>query len=379
MDKQSFLNQYGDTLQDFVTMSKTAGQRSDYVQGGGGNTSCKLDDQLMVIKASGFRLNDLETDQAYAVLDYGILRRFYAETDQDQLSDVEKVGKEQASAAVRSVDGIAALRPSVEAGFHALLGRYVLHTHSVYANLAACSQDGRAVADEALSDLDAGHVFVPYINPGVELTFLIQSILGKVQKEGKPDPEILIMQNHGLVISGETAGACLTLHEQVNQRLARAFGVSDRDWPEIQLKAIDEDSGETEFWQSDTLWLREKLQSTNWTLDDFMIQALYPDQLVYLGGQLGVINQGSFASFWRDGDGSSALEYPCTFFRETGEIIYRCSENKARTMEETLCAIIFIRQTLEVSGHALQLMSEENRRFINNWESEKYRKTITNG
>jgi ribulose-5-phosphate 4-epimerase/fuculose-1-phosphate aldolase len=378
MNKQSFLKQFGGSLQQFVSMSKSAGQRSDYVQGGGGNTSCKLDNQWMAIKASGFRLNDLGMDQAYAILDYSALRHFYEKTDQGQLADVEKEGKEQAGAAVRLVDGIPALRPSVEAGFHALLGPYVLHTHSVYANLAACSQDGRDVADKVLSDLDEAHAFVPYINPGVELTFLIQSILEQSRQEGKKDPTILIMQNHGLVITGETAEDCLTLHDQVNQRLARAYGVSDRDWPEIRLKAIKTNEEKTELWQSDTPWLREKLTSTNWTLDDFMVQALYPDQLVYLAGQLDVINQGSFASFWKDRDGSSVPEYPCTFFRETGEVIYCCSENKAKTMEETLCAIIFIRQTLKASGHALNLMSEENRRFINNWESEKYRKTVTN-
>lgn len=47
------------------------------MQGGGGNTSVKLDDTLMAIKASGFCLKDIEIDKAYAVLDYAALRRFY--------------------------------------------------------------------------------------------------------------------------------------------------------------------------------------------------------------------------------------------------------------------------------------------------------------
>ena len=41
-------------LADFSRLSKTAGARADYVQGGGGNTSVKLSGGLMAIKASGF-------------------------------------------------------------------------------------------------------------------------------------------------------------------------------------------------------------------------------------------------------------------------------------------------------------------------------------
>jgi len=71
-------------------MSRLAGSASDYVQGGGGNTSCKVDDTLMAIKASGFRLDQIGRDQAYAVLDYQALRRFYLETDPGTLADIEQ-------------------------------------------------------------------------------------------------------------------------------------------------------------------------------------------------------------------------------------------------------------------------------------------------
>jgi rhamnose utilization protein RhaD (predicted bifunctional aldolase and dehydrogenase) len=60
MSSSEFVTRFAGPLQEFTRMSQTAGSRSDYVQGGGGNTSCKLDDTLMAIKASGFQLGQIE-------------------------------------------------------------------------------------------------------------------------------------------------------------------------------------------------------------------------------------------------------------------------------------------------------------------------------
>ena len=54
----------------FSEFSKKIGDRIDYVQGGGGNTSYKVDDQTMLIKASGYYLNQVKEQDGYAVLNY---------------------------------------------------------------------------------------------------------------------------------------------------------------------------------------------------------------------------------------------------------------------------------------------------------------------
>ena len=59
-----FFNKNEKLLADFSRISKTAGTRADYVQGGGGNTSVKLNDGLMAIKASGFCLSDIEPNRS---------------------------------------------------------------------------------------------------------------------------------------------------------------------------------------------------------------------------------------------------------------------------------------------------------------------------
>jgi len=53
-------------LDEFARMSQLIGARPDYVQGGGGNTSVKLDGGLMAIKASGFRLSQVTDSDGFA-------------------------------------------------------------------------------------------------------------------------------------------------------------------------------------------------------------------------------------------------------------------------------------------------------------------------
>ncbi|HBP37456.1 MAG TPA: hypothetical protein DD640_01705 [Clostridiales bacterium] len=359
-------------LADFVRMSRTAGSRSDYVQGGGGNTSCKLDSRLMAIKASGFRLDQIAPDNAYAVLDYAAIRAFYENTDPSGLADVEKEGSAQAKAATQPISGLPQLRPSVEAGFHSLLDTYVLHTHAIYANLATCASEGAAIVAQALNGLDVGYAFVPYINPGAQLTFAINKACRQAEAATGRKPSLIFMQNHGLVVTDGDADTCLNLHDEVNERIAAAFQVKAADWPEISLSALPAPAN-AELWQSETPWLQQRLLDTPWDLDLFTRQSLYPDQLVFLSGQVGIMASGSLADALASGRG---LPAKCTLFSATGEVCCQCGRNEAQTIIETLCAIFFITRTIRQAGYTLSTMNEAGKNFISNWESEKYRHTI---
>ena len=148
----SFFSENQQALKDFVRMSQAVGARADYVQGGGGNTSVKFPDGKMAIKASGFKLSDIQESEAYAVLDAAALRKFYNAHEASEFEDVEKAGSERAKELIVAVEGLKALRPSVEAGFHSILDTFVAHSHSVYANLAACSANAREMVAEIAKD-----------------------------------------------------------------------------------------------------------------------------------------------------------------------------------------------------------------------------------
>ena len=184
-------------LSELARLSQTAGARADYIQGGGGNTSVKLPGGLMAVKASGFRLSQVTETDGFAVVETDTLRDVTAE------------------------QGFRPTRPSVEAGFHALLGRYVLHTHPVYCNLALCSQTGA----ERLPELMDGYscLLVPYINPGAELC-------AAIRERKSPDTQVVFLQNHGVIVTADTADECLRIHSDINDRLAASYGVTPADF-----------------------------------------------------------------------------------------------------------------------------------------------------
>ena len=46
-------------IKDLIKVSHYAAASKAYIQGGGGNTSVKLDDRQMAVKASGCKLSDM--------------------------------------------------------------------------------------------------------------------------------------------------------------------------------------------------------------------------------------------------------------------------------------------------------------------------------
>ena len=353
----NFFDLHRDRLEALARVSGAIGARADYVQGGGGNTSVKLEGGLMAIKASGYCLKDIAPDRAYAVLDCASLREFYLGSEPSDFEDVEKAGSDRAKASIQTIDGLAQLRPSVEAGFHSLLDTYVAHSHSVYANLATCAQDGREVAAKALAGADYTWGFVPYTDPGARLTFSIRDELARVTAQTGRRPAVIFMQNHGLIAHSDDPGECLRIHADVNRRIAEAFGARDGDFPAVSVHEAGDGLVE-----ADSPLLSDALRSGAYSEKFLLESPLYPDQLVFLTG--------SFAFGAKPADGMCAAD------PATGRVRFAMPAAKAQVIAETLTCVVYICETLKRSGHALSAMDEAARAFIANWESEKYRKSL---
>ncbi len=354
----SFFDANRARLENFSRVSKTVGVRADYVQGGGGNTSVKLDGGLMAIKASGFCLKDIEPDKAYAVLDYEALRRFYFGSEPADFEDVEKSGSAQAKEATKAIEGLAALRPSVEAGFHSILDTYVAHSHSVYANLAACSVECKEIVAAALAGADYAWGVVPYTDPGARLTFSIRDELKRVEAETGKHPAVIFMENHGLIAHSDDPDECLRIHEDANNRVAAAFGLSGASFPAVSVREAEDG-----LLEADSPFLSEMLRSGEFDEHFFLETPLYPDQMVFLIGSFG------FGAGQPEAD--SCLADPAT-----GRVVFRMDAVKAQVIAETLTAVVFIAHNIRAKGKTLATMGEAAKHFIANWESEKYRKSL---
>ncbi len=353
-----FFEENAASLQEFSRVSKAAGARADYVQGGGGNTSVKLAGGLMAIKASGFCLKDIEPNKAYAVLNGAELRDFYLNREPAELADVEKEGSAKAKACIQAIDGLAALRPSVEAGFHSVLKTYVVHTHSVYANLACCSADCKEIAAEAFADADYTWGWVPYTDPGANLTFAIRDELRRVEQETGKVPSVILMQNHGIIAHDDDGQKALDIHADANARLAGIFGITADSFP--QVKIIEKEPG---LFAVDTPYLNDAIRSGKYTEEFLLEQPLYPDQMVFLIGSFSMNKAGVEAG-------------QCVANTANGEVLMRMDASKAQVMAETLTAVCFVIEHINAAGHPLSTMGEAAKSFIANWESEKYRKSL---
>jgi rhamnose utilization protein RhaD (predicted bifunctional aldolase and dehydrogenase) len=354
-----FIGKNRDALEKFSAMSREAGARADWVQGGGGNTSVKLPGGLMAIKASGYCLSDIRPDRAYAVLDCAALKKFYLDNEPAQLSDVEKEGSARAKACTLEVEGMDALRPSVEAGFHSLLKSFVCHTHSVYANLVCCSRELTQLADRAFAGADYAWGWVPYTDPGARLTFAIRDELRRVERLTGREPAVLLMQNHGLIVHDDDPDRCLAISRDANERLAAQFGLAADSFPEVRVRARADG-----LFEADTPFLRDALRSGRYTCRQLLDEPLYPDQIVFLNG-----------TFFMDRAGAPEAG-TCVADSRTGALLFNMDGGKALVLAQTLAAVMFVMDHIAEKGLTLSTMGEAGKAFIANWESEKYRKSL---
>lgn len=337
---------YTQDKKDMRRISNYCGDRVDYVQGGGGNTSVKFDDKLMAIKASGYTLKEATEQSGYVTVDYQNIKKYYNEVDPAADKDFEKESLELNMANIVLLEGMENKRPSVEVGMHSFLSRCVIHTHSVYANMLCCSAQGQQIAKQIFEDSGISYVFVPYIDPGFALTLVIKNAAEQYAAKNGSMPDAIFMTNHGVITSNDDAEKTIALHEQVNDKIAAHFKLND--YPKLSIS-----KSENGF-VSETPYLKQFVKAFG---GQAYLQSLklYPDQLIYIGKRLG--------------DAIKINE-------QTGQVRYIASEKEANVIEETLMGAAFVISEISKAGLTLLQMNEDDASFINNWESEAYRSKL---
>ena len=186
-------------LEHLLGLSHYYGSKPEYVLAGGGNTSVKMGDRLLV-KASGYSLATIGPE-GIVELDRPALQALLEST----LSTDPMQREEEFKAAVLGarVEPEKGRRPSVEAVLHHLIpGRYVVHTHPTLVNIFGCSRDGGAIIGREVGD---EVLWVDPVDPGFLLAKTLEQALGAYRsRTGREAPRAIMMANHGLVVSGET-------------------------------------------------------------------------------------------------------------------------------------------------------------------------------
>jgi rhamnose utilization protein RhaD (predicted bifunctional aldolase and dehydrogenase)/NAD(P)-dependent dehydrogenase (short-subunit alcohol dehydrogenase family) len=185
-------------LEVLVKLSRFYGADPEFVLAGGGNTSVKVGDRLFV-KGSGHALATMPPD-GFVEMDRKPLEALLNSTLSEERMQREAEFKAATLAARTHPEKNQ--RPSVEALLHQLMpGQYVVHTHSTLVNMVTCCVKGPELARQLAADV----VWIPEVDPGYILSRTLgQALQNYRQTTGRDCPRAVLMQNHGLVISGNT-------------------------------------------------------------------------------------------------------------------------------------------------------------------------------
>lgn len=212
-------------LKEFIELSKLAGERFDLVQAGGGNSSVKLDDGRMLIKASGVSLSEVGGPQTYAEVNYQLIVE-----ELNQLDEANSTREELESAgnALVGKANIGKARPSIETFLHASMDRFTLHTHPVSVNAWMARADWR----ELVLNRFPAALLVPYQTPGIGLALAMRDAAIAHRKQWNRNPSHVFLQNHGLITSADTASKAFELTENTLKLIAQEQPTQDVQYQE---------------------------------------------------------------------------------------------------------------------------------------------------
>jgi rhamnose utilization protein RhaD (predicted bifunctional aldolase and dehydrogenase) len=381
-------------LEDLIRISNETGVDPTLVQGGGGNTSVKTDDgQYMYIKASGTALKDMNAKEGWRRLRLDFARSVVQDETLAKMEPQRREPEVVNRLLLACDDKIKSVaRPSVEAHLHAWLDTCVIHLHPSAAGAYHNAKNGRAKLEKLFKDEPLPPLWVPYTDPGFMLAKRIARLVENYQSKFGKSPAILFLHKHGLFITAKTADGALRLVRRVIKRCNNplkqpkagiAKPVSEEKISDAKLcieRALSEATGE-----HTTIWYY-----TNDPIADFMRQkdaqkmlkgSLTPDELVYANG----------AAMWVEMTRSdkttesvsrrlrrqieAGKKHSVAFLVKGVGLFVAGTEKIAPTVRDIVLYSIFIRTNAHRMGGIVTL-NKRQEDFINNWESEAFRKKL---
>jgi len=378
MDKQS--------LGQLIEISCAVGTRTDYVQVGGGNTSVKSPDgKTMAIKASGTALTAMSESTGWVEVNVAAVLGIFDQKDLATLQTDMREARvlQHFSSAIVGGTG----RPSVETALHAMLGKFVIHTHPVAANALNCGPGLKAL-EEITPKGEPPPLWVPYTDPGWRLAHTVKSAFQAYAHAHGSLPAVIFMENHGLLVSAPEADACVALHAEWVSRCERYFqpGVKPlRTPPELDSSALRkamvslrqgwrEVKGGAPFAR-----LTANAELTSVACDEradlLAAGSLSPDHIVYTGAR--AILAESLEELPEKLEAALVEKAPprVAVVRDVGTFLLADDAKKLDAAESLAVAAAGITHLAAGRGGAHNL-APASAAFIINWEAEHYRSAL---
>jgi len=372
-----------ENMKVLISLSLKYGADPDYVLAGGGNTSWKSED-IMVVKASGTELGTI-TEDGFVTLGMEKLRNIRTTKYPDNREEREERALEDLmNSRLPGQKG----RPSVESLLHAIIPeKYVVHTHPAIVNGLTCSKNGKEMADKLFPD---NCIWIPLVDPGYILAKTVDDEMLKwMEKHDGNLPDYIFLANHGVFLWGSTS-------EEIDRKSKAIISTINRACTDTSVVGVDiQESVSSGFLQkigklagtnghamfTTGKEIRSVLASRE-TLHNLQ-QSLSPDHIVYMGHTPLVYDNlpkeqlmteiekdyEGFTNKW--GKEPKSILILGKGFISMGNS-YKSSETARLLM---LDAIRVIRISASFGGP--KFMSDEKVNFINTWEVEKYRAKLS--
>ncbi len=383
------------SLADLIRISNETGKDTTLVQGGGGNTSVKTPDgKMMYIKASGTALKDMDQSQGWRKLHLEpvleIIKDGSLAKMPPNIREPEVVNRLLLACDDNVTSGA---RPSVESHLHGYLDRCVIHLHPLVIASYVNAKDGKAAIEKLFANEKLPPLWIPYTDPGFMLAKKVCELVAGYEKQYGQKPSVMLLAKHGLFVTAGTADEALKLVHKVIRLCKR--GLTDLKAPKKKAAPIAEV-------RTAKLAIRKAVFEATRThvpvayfgadksVRAFMARkdsaklvstpALNPDELVYANG----------SPLWVDKCDSGAIakkltarvkrgQKPAAAFVVKGLGLFIAADTKTiPVISEIAPGSLYIRMQAAAMSGVLALTKREQE-FIDNWESEAFRKQMATG
>ncbi len=382
-------------LADLIRISNVTGKDPALVLGGGGNTSVKTEDgKHMYIKASGTALKDMCEQRGWRRLRIEPVLSIIRDRS---LAKLDAVARENlvVTKLLEACDDncTGGARPSVESHLHALLKSHVIHLHPLVVSAYVNAQKGQREIARLFAEEKLPPLWVPYADPGYMLAKKIAGLVDGYQQEHGCKPQVLFLEKHGVFVTADSANAAVRLVHKVIERCESKLKVFRM--PRLKLPAQEDIvvaklAIRRAVFEATGQYVPVSYYPATTNIAAFMTHregkallaapALHPEELVFANGPALWVEDADPARIARRIEARLAKtgKAPYAFIAQDLGLFIAADKSLAPLAAEMADGSVTVRMHAHRFGGVFGL-SKREQEFINNWESEAFRKKLVGG
>jgi rhamnose utilization protein RhaD (predicted bifunctional aldolase and dehydrogenase) len=339
-----------DEMTALKALSAKVGADPLLVQAAGGNTSLKQDG-VMWIKASGTWLQHAQERDIFVPV---AIDPLLAALERDDPAC------ESCTDFVRGDLNSLGLRPSIETTVHASFAhKVVVHVHCIETISWAVREDAEARFTKMLADFD--WAFIPYRRPGLPLA-------REIRKRIRPETNVLVLGNHGLVVAADRVADAEKLLSQVVAAVRRPA----RKTTHHDLAALEKLARGTRYAPSPDPVVHS-LAFDPESLAQARKGTLYPDHIVFLGAGIAVPEEGEEPHRAAERIGRAGRPEPKLVVVPGQGVLLPNDATPAMHAMARCLADVAVRLT---QADPVRVLALEDELALVNWDAEKYRQSL---